>query len=141
MIKLQTKPELAKIKMSEAMQLEKEVKEGSEIIVAQVMVIMSESDNNRLEPIEVQPILRQYQDVFSEPKTLPPNWQFDHKIILYPQSKLVNLRPYQHSHYHKLELEKIIDELLKNSVIQHSTSPYASPTVLVKNKDGTWQLC
>jgi Reverse transcriptase (RNA-dependent DNA polymerase) len=40
-----------------------------------------------------------------------------------------------------LELEKIIEELLQTSVIRPSTSPFASPTLLVKKKDGSWRLC
>jgi hypothetical protein len=38
-------------------------------------------------------------------------------------------------------MEKIIDELLKASIIQPSTSSYASPALLVKKKDGSWRLC
>jgi hypothetical protein len=40
-----------------------------------------------------------------------------------------------------MKLDKIIEELIKNSVIQSSTSPYSSPTLLVKKKDGSWRLC
>lgn len=31
--------------------------------------------------------------------------------------------------------------MLKNSLIQPSTSPYASPVLLVRKKDGSWRLC
>jgi hypothetical protein len=38
-------------------------------------------------------------------------------------------------------MEKIIEELLQNFVIQPSFSPYASPALLVKKKDGSLRLC
>jgi hypothetical protein len=38
-------------------------------------------------------------------------------------------------------MEALILELLKNKSIQPSVSPYSSPAILVKKKDGTWRLC
>lgn len=65
----------------------------------------------------------------------------DHQIPLKDSNKAVNIRPYRYSYFHQIEMEKIIEELLKNSFIQPSTSPFASPILLVKKKDGTWRLC
>jgi hypothetical protein len=56
---------------------------------------------------------------------------------LAPKIKDVNLRPYRYSYFQKLELDKIIEELLSNGIIQPSISPYASPALLVKKKDGS----
>jgi Reverse transcriptase (RNA-dependent DNA polymerase) len=34
-----------------------------------------------------------------------------------------------------------MEELLKEKIIQPSTNPFASPTLLVKKKDRSWHLC
>ena len=34
-----------------------------------------------------------------------------------------------------------IDEMLLHGVIQPSCSPWASPVVIIKKKDGTWRFC
>ncbi|KZS02853.1 Uncharacterized protein APZ42_034557 [Daphnia magna] len=38
-------------------------------------------------------------------------------------------------------VQKQVDEMLSQSVIERSTSPWASPVVLVKKKDGSWRFC
>jgi DNA-binding NtrC family response regulator len=37
-------------------------------------------------------------------------------------------------------MEELVMNLLKNHVIRPSESPYSSPAILVKKKDGTWRL-
>jgi Reverse transcriptase (RNA-dependent DNA polymerase) len=78
--------------------------------------------------------------VFDSTVSLPPSRAIDHTIPLLPFAQPVNLRPYRYSHFQKLELDKIIEELLQNLIIQPSTSPFAFPVLLVKKKDGSWRL-
>jgi hypothetical protein len=85
--------------------------------------------------------LQNFADVFENPTSLPPKRTFDHLIIILPDAKPINLRPYRYYYFQKVEIEKIIEELLKVSIIQPSTSPYAPPALLVKKKDGSWGLC
>lgn len=56
-------------------------------------------------------------------------------------SQPFRLRPYRHTPAQKDEIEKQVTHLLKNHMIQHSSSPYASPVLLVKKKNGEWRLC
>lgn len=72
---------------------------------------------------------------------MPPKRVFDHQIDLLPGTKPVNIKPYRYSPTQKNEIERQITEMLKNGVIQPSTSPFASPVLLVKKKDGSWCFC
>ena len=49
--------------------------------------------------------------------------------------------PRRLSLYEKNEVQRIIDELLKENIIRPSDSPYASPIVLVKKKCGETRMC
>jgi DNA-directed RNA polymerase specialized sigma54-like protein len=60
---------------------------------------------------------------------------------LQPRAPIVNRRPYRVFHNQKDTMEALILQLLKNQVIRSSVSPYSSPAILVKKKDGTWRLC
>jgi uncharacterized protein (UPF0297 family) len=102
-----------------------------------LMLIQVEEQHSSERVSEFQETLNQFSVVFEEPQELPLKRFVDHQINLIPNVVPVNLRPYCYNYFQKIEMDKIIEELLKNSVIQPSTSPYASPVLLVKKKDGT----
>jgi hypothetical protein len=79
--------------------------------------------------------------VFSEPKELPPHREYDHTIPLLPDVAPVNSRPYRYSPLHKDEIEKQVKQLLQTGLITTSTSPFASPILVVQKKDAPWRFC
>lgn len=53
----------------------------------------------------------------------------------------MNVRPYRYAPVQKIEIERQLAEMLRNGIIKPRTSPYASPVLLVRKKDGTWRFC
>ena len=90
---------------------------------------------------ELQQIVQDFKGVFAEPNGLPPVRSCDHKIPLLQGSQPVNQRGYRVPYIQKTEIERQIKDMLKTGIIQESCSPYASPIILVKKKDGSWRLC
>jgi hypothetical protein len=58
-----------------------------------------------------------------------------------PGVQPVNVKPYRYSPQQKDEIEKQIKDMLQEGIIQISQSPFASPILLVKKKDGSWRFC
>jgi hypothetical protein len=86
-------------------------------------------------------ILTEFGDIFDDPKKLPPQPLLDHAISLESNITPVNSRPYRYSPLQKDEIERQVQEMLNAGIISASMSPYASPILLVKKKDGTWRFC
>ena len=90
---------------------------------------------------ELDALLRKYQQVFQTPNTLPPPRTHDHCIPLEPGSGPVSVRPYRYPHVQKNEIERAVREMLATGIIRPSFSPFSSPVLLVKKKDGSWRFC
>ncbi|PNX59598.1 retrotransposon-related protein, partial [Trifolium pratense] len=89
----------------------------------------------------IQSLLQRFSTLFNEPTHLPPPRFTDHQIPLLPNASPVNVRPYRYPHAQKLEIESQIRKLIGNGWIKPSNSPYSSPVLLLKKKDGTWRMC
>lgn len=104
--------------------------------------LMSMEDHSLGLPATIEDLIQEFQDIFNEPSRLPPRRMgFDHRIPLKEGSIPFNMRPYRYSIIQKYVVDKLVEEMLNQGIIQRSNSPYASPIVLVKKKDGSWRLC
>lgn len=90
---------------------------------------------------EWEEVLKSFEKVFNLPTGLPPIRKHDHAIRLKDEADIPNLRPYRYPFFQKNEIEKIVKEMLQAGIIRHSTSPFSSPVLLVKKKDGGWRFC
>ena len=106
-------------------------------------VLLEPTDNADSQSISevVAPLLSEFADVFQEPKCLPPHRTFDHAIFLYPDDAPVNSKPYRYSPLQKDEIECQVKDMIDSGLITPSMSPFSSPVLLVKKKDGTWRFC
>ncbi|CAH9095864.1 unnamed protein product [Cuscuta epithymum] len=86
-------------------------------------------------------LLLEFSTIFSPPKSLPPKRPFDHHIHLLPNTKPINIRPYRYPHAQKNEMERLVQEMLEQGIIWPSRSPFSSPVLLVRKKDGTYRFC
>ena len=92
-------------------------------------------------PPPVVTILQQYASVFQEPAGLPPRRFHDHRIFLNPGTKPVNVKPYRYPHLQKTQIEKMVREMREQGIIRPSRSPFSSPVLLIKKKDGSFRFC
>lgn len=92
-------------------------------------------------PEELQHLIHEYSALFQPPTTTPPARTIDHTIHLHPNSDPVNVKPCRYPFFQKQEIEKQVDEMLQMGMIQPSRSPFSSPVLLVKKKDGSWRFC
>lgn len=96
-------------------------------------------------PIEYKPkllsLLESYSDNFVEgvPTSRVTSGQLEIKLI--DASRTVQRRPYRLSMDERTVVRDKIRDLMNAGVVRESCSPFSSPVLLVKKKDGTDRLC
>ena len=96
---------------------------------------------NRLPP-DAQYIVDDYADCLPvKIEGLPPLRELNHEIHLVEGHKNVSRPPFRISQGLRKELDDQINKLLTEGKIRHSTSPFSSPVLFVKKKNGSWRMC
>lgn len=92
-------------------------------------------------PPEIQQLLQKFAPVFEEPTELPPSRACNHRMPLIPGAQPIFTRPYRYPPGLKDEIEWQVGDMLTQGLFQPSHSPFSSPVLLVKKKDGTYRFC
>ncbi|XP_026450846.1 uncharacterized protein LOC113350969 [Papaver somniferum] len=129
-------PEHISLRMMNSEAIENYFNKNTHGIVGQLFSISPPSTPTTTPP-SLLPLLHEFQDIFEEPKQLPPTRNLDHTIPLKPNSTPTSQRPY----IQKGVVEQLVKEMLNSGIIQTSHSPFAAPIFLVKKKDNTWRFC
>lgn len=90
---------------------------------------------------DLKALIHDFDDLFQAPTGLPPHCKIEHTITLKEGNDPVKVRPYRYAHFQKEEIERQVEDMLKSGIVRTSSSPFSSPVLLVKKKDGTWRFC
>lgn len=74
-------------------------------------------------------LLQQYAEVLMKPKELPPNHSCDHKIPTQSGLNPISVKPYRYPYFQKVEIERLIYEMLAIGIIHHNNNIYFSPVI------------
>ena len=119
----------------------KAIKGEGEAILLELCSLVSPYQHQELAiPEHITQLLVEYADFLVEPRALPPVQAWDHAIVLQPGLGLINVWSYRYQHHQKFEIERLARDMLGAGIIQLSVSPFSSPVLLVKSKDGGWRF-
>ncbi|GJU69224.1 putative reverse transcriptase domain-containing protein [Tanacetum coccineum] len=104
-----------------------------------IRVMEKKSHKKQLEDI---PIVREFSKVFPEDLPgLPLVHQVEFQIDLIPGAAPVARAPYRLALSEMQELSNQLQELADRGFIRPSTSPWGTPVLFVKKKDGSFRMC
>lgn len=86
-------------------------------------------------------LLLSYDDLFDfDNRPLAQTSEVSHHIET-GEASPVRSRPYRVSSAERQVIHEHVTDMLRKKIIEPSSSPWSSPVVLVKKKDGTWRFC
>jgi hypothetical protein len=92
--------------------------------------------------LQIAELLTNYADVFSsgEGDIGRTNW-VSHSITVKPGTEPVRHQPRRLGHEKELKVERQLDALQRQGLIEPGDGSWSSPVVLVRKKDGSWRFC
>ena len=88
------------------------------------------------------PVVREFPDVFPEELPgMPPDRELEFAIEVVPGTSQIYKKYYRMPSTKLVELKNQLDELLQKGYIRPSTSPWGSPVLFGKKKDGSLRMC
>lgn len=100
--------------------------------------------NNKLSPgerIRLQKLIEKYRNCFSSGLHDLGYTNLTEMVIELEDTDPVVYRPYRMSYADRTLVRNMVQEMVEHGIIRESTSPYASPILLVQKKTGDKRLC
>lgn len=92
--------------------------------------------------LELEQLLDEFSDIFADDtRSMGFTHVGEHEILIKEGCKPIKAKPYRVSPKERDIIKTQITEMLENNIIRPSKSPWASPVVLVKKKDGSHRFC
>ena len=105
------------------------------------LVYAIESANSEMQLAKV-PVVNEFFDVFPEDLPgLPLDREIEFEIELALGTEPIFIGPYRMAPAELKELKVQMEELLSKGFVKTSTSPWGTPVLFVKKKDGSLRLC
>ncbi|CAF5016786.1 unnamed protein product, partial [Rotaria magnacalcarata] len=102
-------------------------------------VSLINTDLDKYQKEKIKQLIHKFPDVFNEQPGRTKKLQ--HQINLVPDAQPVNSPPFRYAPTRKQIIEQNLNEMLDQGIISPSTSPWASPVILVPKKDGSLRFC
>ncbi|GJZ41196.1 putative reverse transcriptase domain-containing protein [Tanacetum coccineum] len=119
---------------------QKYIQKGCHVFLAQITE--KSEDKSEVKRLGDAPIMRDFPEVFPEDLPgLPPARQVEFQIDLVPGVSLIARSLYRLASSEMQELSSQLQELSDNVFIRPSSSPWGSPVLFVKKKDGSFRMC
>ncbi|XP_026054681.1 uncharacterized protein LOC113040593 [Carassius auratus] len=103
-------------------------------------VDFSQSALDSAERTQLETLIYKYSDVFSANEYDYGRTDLVKHTIRTGDAQPIRQRAYRTSPHVRAEIDRQVQQLLSNDVIEESCSPWASPVVLVKKKDGSYRF-
>ena len=91
----------------------------------------------------VDDLIKEHSSIFGDKlqQNSEPRPDMPELIPIVMGSKIPNKPLYRYSPIQQAEIDKQVQEMLDQRLIEPSTSPYGAPVLLVKKPDGSWRFC
>lgn len=117
-------------------------KSESSVVATEVPpVSLTDSPVNSSQMRAIQALLAEYGNIFSRSERVAGKCTLIKHCINTGDSPPLRQRAYRTSPEKREEIDRQVAALLADGVIEESCSPWASPVVLVKKKNGDWRFC
>ncbi|UYV76601.1 hypothetical protein LAZ67_14001425, partial [Cordylochernes scorpioides] len=108
---------------------------------SQKIILTLDPGLSEIQRLQLVSCLDEFIDIFDFRSTpIKPNSTVKHKINTGDHSP-IKQRPYRVTPSERRLIQDEVNKMIENHIVKPSESPWSSPVILVRKKDGTWRFC